>query len=333
MSDKNKTLILVEGDHEKYVLLKMIFKLFPETGMNSDNVLVYGTDIYDLYNCIIKEYGDDWDSNDLEINLPYIVSTKNHEEKILDKRDFTDIFIVFDYERHDNFYSDEKIGKMQKHFCDSTADGVLYINYPMIEAYQHISGVPDSEFMSRTAGIDVLCGSEYKNLVHSVSLIWKYLIFYKKCIHMMTMKKPDISEKQATEITDRILSLCAGDKLAAEINMILESEFSDSTVAEQLMHYYSSVILKTGYIENGINFWTELRNLFIYTSDMMIMKAFVIQENSSCTDIITREMYYAVDLMRILEIQINSANTRNEVWVLATCLMFLANYKFYWNRH
>jgi len=330
MSDKNKTLILVEGDHEKNYLLKMILKVFPEIPIKLNDVYIFEADIYDLYSEIVEEYGEDWDSD--EINIPMLISRRQNVEISLDNRLITNIFIIFDFERHDPSYSDEKIKRLQKHFSNSTEDGALFINYPMIEAYQHITGIPDDMFIERMISTDIKSGSNYKNLVHKASQIWEYMRLYEKCIKTMTRKVPVISDEKATEMTDMILSIDDKENLMPKIQEFLERELDDSDVVVQLTHYYNNAILKAGYIENNVDFWTTLRKLFLYTSDMMLLKAFVIQGNSACPDNLTQDIYYAVDLLKVLETQIDSANKRKEIRVLATCLMFMAEYKFYWNR-
>ena len=128
--DRGKTLIVVEGNHEKYVLFHLLFKAFPELNILMENVWIYGTNIYGLYNLIVKEYDEDWDY--LDVDLPYIISKKKTGMDIQYKRDFTNIFLVFDYERHDPNFSEQKIIKVQEYFSDSTDVGKLYINYPMI---------------------------------------------------------------------------------------------------------------------------------------------------------------------------------------------------------
>lgn len=57
---RGQTLLIVEGNHEKNELFKLLFKCFPEINISIDNVWIYGTNIYMLYDDITKEYGTDW---------------------------------------------------------------------------------------------------------------------------------------------------------------------------------------------------------------------------------------------------------------------------------
>lgn len=43
---KGRSLLIVEGKHEKEVLFRSIFMCFPELKIDEKNILVYGTNIY-----------------------------------------------------------------------------------------------------------------------------------------------------------------------------------------------------------------------------------------------------------------------------------------------
>lgn len=161
--DRGKTLIVVEGNHEKNVLFHLLFKAFPELNILMENVWIYGTNIYGLYNLIVKEYDEDWDY--LDVDLPYIISKQKTGMDIQYKRDFTNIFLVFDYERHDPNFSEQKIIKLQEYFSDSTDVGKLYINYPMIESYQQLRIDSEREYIDAKIPVILQPGDKYKALV------------------------------------------------------------------------------------------------------------------------------------------------------------------------
>ncbi len=147
--NRSQTLLIVEGSHEKNKLFGLLFKCFPEIEIDMDDVWIYGTSIYQLYDDIVKEYGSDWAASDLDIDLAYVVSKKKMPETPRDKRDFKNIILVFDYEHHDTYFSESKILDMQNAFADAADMGKLYINYPMIESYQHMKAVPDEDYVER----------------------------------------------------------------------------------------------------------------------------------------------------------------------------------------
>lgn len=133
---RSQNLLIVEGNHEKNDLFALLFQCFPEMNINMEDVWIYATNIYQLYEDIIKEYGEDWSETD--VDLPFVVSRKKYPDELRYKEDFVNIVLVFDYERHDTYFLEDKILAMQQYFVDSTDVGKLYINYPMIESYQDI---------------------------------------------------------------------------------------------------------------------------------------------------------------------------------------------------
>ena len=131
MRQRNQSLLIVEGNHEKNKLFWLIFNCFPEMNIHMEDIWIYGTNIYLLYDDIEKEYGTGWGELNDDIDLPFVISKKQHMDELCYKENFTNIFIVFDYERHDVNFSEEKIVKMQKYFYDETDMGKLYLNYTM----------------------------------------------------------------------------------------------------------------------------------------------------------------------------------------------------------
>lgn len=94
---RGKTLLIVEGNHEKNELFQVIFRSFPELSICMDDVWIYGTNIYVLYEEIVKEYGENWGEDD--IDLPLMISTQKNRPKQY-KDDFTNIFLIFDERIH-----------------------------------------------------------------------------------------------------------------------------------------------------------------------------------------------------------------------------------------
>ncbi len=96
-------------------------------------------------------------------------------ETVYYRNDFTNIILVFDYERHDPAFSEEKILEMQHCFEDSTDMGKLYLNYPMIESYLHLKSMPDGEYINRKIPVSLQPGDRYKCLVKSESVLGKFI--------------------------------------------------------------------------------------------------------------------------------------------------------------
>lgn len=122
MRKRGQTLLIVEGNHEKNKLFQLIFRSFPELSICMDDVWIYGTNIYVLYDEIVKAYGESWREDD--IDLPLLISTQKDGPKRY-KDDFTNIFLVFDYERHDPNFSEQKIHGLQAYFADAYDNSTL----------------------------------------------------------------------------------------------------------------------------------------------------------------------------------------------------------------
>lgn len=136
---RRQNLLIVEGNHERNKLFWLLFKCFPEINIDIDDVWIYGTNIYMLYEDIVKEYGSKWADEEDDIDLPFVISKKQYPDSLRYKEDFINIILVFDYERHDTNFSEDKIMKMQKYFADAADMGKLYINYPYCKALFRIT--------------------------------------------------------------------------------------------------------------------------------------------------------------------------------------------------
>lgn len=192
---RHRQLFIVEGHHEKDKLLNLLLYSFPELSIDMDDIIIYESNIYNLYHDIEKEYLDDW--NEQDVDLPYILSKKNDEDK-LNKNDFTNILIVFDYERQDSKFTEDKINKMQEYFNDVADVGQLYINYPMIESYQHFSQIPDLDFIDKKITAALKKGKEYKKLVINNPIA--KLVNFKEKMYGILKNDFDIKDDESLDL-------------------------------------------------------------------------------------------------------------------------------------
>lgn len=80
-SPRNRSLFIVEGNFEKNVLFRLISKLYPELSIDFDNVWIYETNIYNLYETIKNYYEtDNWEEED--VDLPFILSEKKVNQNV-----------------------------------------------------------------------------------------------------------------------------------------------------------------------------------------------------------------------------------------------------------
>lgn len=156
MSER-KVLFIVEGERcEPRLLRRMHDVLF---GTTPGNIHWHGTVVYDL----LRRVFEDGDADDLDVVsvLRETVSDPGRREVL--EQEFTDVYLVFDMDPHDPRYDGELLDRAMGLFAESTENGKLYINYPMLESYRHLRCHDDLGYLDRTVSVDSLSG--YKSLV------------------------------------------------------------------------------------------------------------------------------------------------------------------------
>jgi len=74
--------------------------------------------------------------------------------------------LIFDFDPHAPDFSPEKIQRMAEYFVESSDMGKLYLNYPMVEAFYHMSSIPDEQYNNRFATLEELQAGTYKMRVN-----------------------------------------------------------------------------------------------------------------------------------------------------------------------
>lgn len=327
---RSQNLLIVEGNHEKNKLFWLIFKCFPEVSIDMDNVWIYGTNIYMLYEDIVEEYGLDWAKNEDDIDLPFVISKKQHSNMLRYKEDFTNIIMVFDYERHDTNFSESKILEMQKCFVDAADMGKLYINYPMIESYQHLRMLPDRDYAGRKIPIALQPGKKYKALVQAETGISKSVEFPHK-INDVLHKELGIDDEQIRKkCCDAILEISDERNMEDIIQRILQDVIKTGSLST-VMHRFKAWIRQQGYIHNGRTYWKYMREIFKQIIRHNICKAnLILNGQYEIEDNEYKECFETVDLTEILKIQNLCSKDvyAGFIWVLNTCVFFIAEYNF-----
>lgn len=165
MAEKN-VLVIVEGAKTEPKLLKQLVQVFG----NGFRVYSYGANIYDLYDFLQKNYGEDFNNDIPDLDLLFLLKSNEKDvekRKILDNK-FTDVLLVFDFDPQDTHQcKEEKLIKMMRYFSESTDQGRLYINYPMVESYRDIKCLNDQSYLNSKVKKSEL--SSYKQKVHKDS--------------------------------------------------------------------------------------------------------------------------------------------------------------------
>ena len=155
MSEKN-ILLLVEGESTETTF----FDNYGKSLMGESNIKIvsYKCNIYAFYN-FLKEYDFQIDLVD---GLLLWTQTSEEEKKILANKKFIRKYLVFDFDFQENSYSFEQkveiLKQMSSHFNNESDNGLLFINFPMFEAYREklINQQPATFVVDRTNYKDVI---------------------------------------------------------------------------------------------------------------------------------------------------------------------------------
>lgn len=325
---RNQTLVVVEGDFEKKTVLNLLCNCFPKLNIQKENIHVYGAKIYDLYHLIEVEYGGDWFEQDVDIDIPLLISRREGISPVLDQRKFTNIYLIFDYEHHDILYSDEKIERMQRHFGSASDDGMLYINYPMIESFIDVKSFAEEEYFQKHISVCCQPGRCYKQLAQNNSIIYEYINVYKKIIEELKRQVCDISIE---DLTREVCTLPNADQRREQIyNRLIEADFNEKSAME-LSYSLDAKLGKVLYTEQT-SYWDKLTEMMMWVARQNIAKAWMIQTGYKSISNL-KECYEKINWSQILEKQNTVSRDPNDgiIWGLCTCITFLGEYKFFWN--
>lgn len=140
---KRKILVLVEGARTDARLMERLLAIY-----NIDakyQIVSYGTNIYTLYSEMFAE------NDPSKVDLLQLLKERESDpnKKLIFDIAYTDILLIFDLEPHAPDFSPEKIRRMAEYFVESSDMGKLYLNYPMVEAFYHMSSIPDAQYNNR----------------------------------------------------------------------------------------------------------------------------------------------------------------------------------------
>ena len=157
---KRKILVLVEGAKTDVALMERLLSVY-EIDFKYE-IISYCTNIYTLY----KEMFEDNDPDDMDLLQLLKSREPDLVKKTLFDESYSDILLIFDLDPHDFGFNPEKIRHMAKYFVESSDVGKLYINYPMVEAFYHMTSIPDLNFNTYNATLNELSAGTYKARVN-----------------------------------------------------------------------------------------------------------------------------------------------------------------------
>lgn len=158
----NKVLFIVEGLNDEIKYIKRLFHVC--SNFQKYEIVPYKTNLHNLANDIM--FNGEIDKT-LDIKNVLISKEKDPLIKSILNQNFSDIVMVFDFEPQQDVPRFELIRKMLLHFNNSTENGKLYINYPMMQSYRHFENLPDMQFFKLKTKKEECY--HYKEIVNNVS--------------------------------------------------------------------------------------------------------------------------------------------------------------------
>lgn len=239
MSEK-KILLLVEGEKIEPELLEHFYGLYEYKNIK---IVAYKTNLYAFYHRLLKDYSNSEGNIEYEfIDLPLFLNDYlglEGAEKI-DRADFQDILLIFDYDPQDPSYTRDKLTELLTNFSNSTDIGKLYINYPMVESYKDISSLDDDSFLSSSVDLhEIQRGSNGKNM-------YKGLVNSRTCVPTISSIDKNIGKK-IIDLQNRKLELIVSDthgmekkyiKLCEVVCNKLEQESKVWVISTCLIHLF-----------------------------------------------------------------------------------------------
>lgn len=220
---KRKILILVEGAKTDVDLMKRLLSIYK---IDSDYEIVsYCTNIYTLYHEMFE------DNNPADIDLLQLLKSREPDssKKYIFDAFYSDILLVFDFDPQAPDFSPEKIRNMTKYFVESSDMGKLYINYPMVEAFYHMTSIPDPAYDSYYATLDELTSGTYKARVNRENRnhdYRKFAVGKEECDSVINQNVEKAKRLAEVELGDSLLPT-QYDILSAQLRCVLK----DSRVA------------------------------------------------------------------------------------------------------
>lgn len=143
-------LFVLEGERPDLGLYKSMMEV---CGVAEDSVAaVYGCNIDALYHEMLK-LGDGADIVDI-LRAKYSDDASNPFHGVSRSDQFSEIYLIFDYDFHDVHRSAEVLNRQLSYLLDffneETEHGKLYINYPMIESIKYTKELPDQDYYQYT---------------------------------------------------------------------------------------------------------------------------------------------------------------------------------------
>lgn len=164
-----KILVIVEGIKRETELIEALLRKF-DLNLHY-NITVFNSNLTVLYESIFKNK----DPNDLDFLAVLSSLQTDVKEKNKLRKKYTDVILMFDLDPQHPTFNASQILQLQEYFSESSQQGKLYINYPMVEAFYHLKAENDPEYIHRAISRNEIM--HYKQIVGNEYYIKDYRRF------------------------------------------------------------------------------------------------------------------------------------------------------------
>lgn len=216
---------------------------------------------------------------------------------------------------------------MQDYFTDPTNAGKLYINYPMVESYEHLMSLPDTDYATRKVSVSVRPGSQYKALVKNTPI--SKLMNLPEKLDNALWHCYQIEPHRREAFVEALLLLHDSSTLQCDVRAILASALGGNDLKRAVYHI-SRILSNAEHVANGQPFWTYLRDVFNQIIIHNIRKAYVIQSGSINSGSKLVEQFAAIDERLIVRVQNRASQNALSgfIWVLNTSVFFVPEFNW-----
>lgn len=194
----NTILFVFEGEKAEPKILQALENYFFKTQSNVIIKAVYGAEIYQLW----KDCNEDSDLDLIGLLKERDFKSNNKELSNLRRKDVSEVFLIFDQEAHSHpelLNYPALIVDMVTLFNESTENGKIYINYPMLESFRDYSETPEIPpyvFISENKKYKQLVGSrsDFKDpkKITRNDWLWLFYINIVRANNLLQIKNEDI---------------------------------------------------------------------------------------------------------------------------------------------
>ena len=223
-------LFVFEGKDDKsyFESIKQLF--FPEK--LDTFVCTYNSNIYSLYTKLMEHdaLNGAFEVDTVSVLKEILLEKGDETLKDIREDEVSEIYLFFDYDFQEKARTleenNKRLSEMLDFFTDETANGKLYINYPMVESLRYTKELPDSDYWTYTVTRQQCQEVRFKRLVHEFSFYggktnWKHLVVMNvsKANYICNDKNevPDESDSQQAVFSNQLSKYVKTDECKVAI--------------------------------------------------------------------------------------------------------------------